>query len=1083
MIRCVIGISVQTVVFSFFLFCISDAFAEGHCSNPVARLVSVQGDAQFRQAQQTGWLTVALNDEFCAGDVLRIGVGGRAAVVLNNESILRIDQNSVLNFSDVEEEFSLLNLLKGVLHIFSHRPRSLKVSTPYINGSVEGTEFLVSTDDASSFISVFEGMVIAANEFGRLELGSGQAATVQKGAAPVYTAVVSPRDAVQWTLYYPVIVGDKDAGNSTDPGLVADAADFLSVGRVEEAGGILGKALDQNPQNGDALALLSVIAVVQNNNDQALELARKAMSAAPDSAPAALALSYARQAIFDLDGALEVLTEAARKNPGNSQVLARLAEMQLGVGQFEDGLVSAHKALELMPENGRALAVLGFAHLASVEIEEASAAFSQAIQMDPALPLARLGYGLSLIRGGDLTAGRSEIEIAAALDPGNSMIRSYLGKAYFDEKRDGLASRQYTIARELDGADPTPWFYEAILKQTQNQPVDALQALHESIARNDNRAVYRSSFMLDDDLASRSASLGRIYEDLGFEQLALAEGWKSVTAQPGNYSAHRLLADSYQKLPRHEIARVSQLLQSQLLQPLNINPVQPHLAESDLAILEGAGPSQAAYNEYAPLYLRNRFALQASGVVGSNNILGDELVHSAVVDKFSYSVGQFYYETDGIRENNDQQKAIYNVYFQGMVSPRTSWMLEGRYRDNDTGDLNFQFDPTEYQPTLRQSGEEKSLRAGIRHDFKPHSTLIGTAVIGTLDDEVTGIQELGTSIDISSSSDNFVGELQHIYNGGTFNLQSGVGYLNSEATDTVSLAFPFPMDDETDTSTKHANLYSYAQIPLPYDFTATLGLSGDLLEDEVKDREELNPKLGLTWQATDATLIRAAAFKRVQRNFFYDQTIEPTHVAGFNQFFDDTAATLSWVYGFGLDHTFSRSLYGGAQLFHRDLDVPFLSLNFDGSSEVLEDDWDEDVGSAYLYWTPASWTSFGFEYYYEQFSHGENQGPQGIKELTTHRFSPRVNFFHGSGLTAKIQANYIDQKGEFGDYLFGYTEGSDQFWLVDLAISYRLPKRYGIISLGVKNLFDEEFNYVDTDPLNPRYQQEQQVMLSLTVTL
>jgi hypothetical protein len=50
----------------------------------------------------------------------------------------------------------------------------------------------------------------------------------------------------------------------------------------------------------------------------------------------------------------------------------------------------------------------------------------------------------------------------------------------------------------------------------------------------------------------------------------LVEGWRLLNINPSNYSAHRFLADSYAALPRHEIARVSELLQSQLLQPVNI---------------------------------------------------------------------------------------------------------------------------------------------------------------------------------------------------------------------------------------------------------------------------------------------------------------------------------------------------------------------------------------------------------------------------------------------------------------------------------------------------------------------------------
>jgi hypothetical protein len=140
--------------------------------------------------------------------------------------------------------------------------------------------------------------------------------------------------------------------------------------------------------------------------------------------------------------------------------------------------------------------------------------------------------------------------------------------------------------------------------------VEALHDLQKAIDLNDSRAVYRSKLLLDQDLAARSASLGRIYRDLGFEQLGLVEGWKSVNTAPADYSGHRLLADSYSALPRHDIARVSELLQSQLLQPINITPVQPSLAESNLLILEGAGPSAPAFNEFTPLFTRNRLSLQ-----------------------------------------------------------------------------------------------------------------------------------------------------------------------------------------------------------------------------------------------------------------------------------------------------------------------------------------------------------------------------------------------------------------------------------------------------------------------------------------
>ena len=49
--------------------------------------------------------------------------------------------------------------------------------------------------------------------------------------------------------------------------------------------------------------------------------------------------------------------------------------------------------------------------------------------------------------------------------------------------------------------------------------------------------------------------------------------------------------------------------------------------------------------------------------------------------------------------------------------------------------------------------------------------------------------------------------------------------------------------------------------------------------------------------------------------------VEPTQVAGFNQFFDDDTSSLIWSYGVGLDQKFSNSLFGGIQYLHRDLAV------------------------------------------------------------------------------------------------------------------------------------------------------------------
>ncbi len=249
--------------------------------------------------------------------------------------------------------------------------------------------------------------------------------------------------------------------------------------------------------------------------------------------------------------------------------------------------------------------------------------------------------------------------------------------------------------------------------------------LQKAIELNDNRAVYRSKLLLDSDEAARSASLARIYSDLGFQQRALVEGWQSVNTDPTNFSAHRFLADSYSVRPRHEIARVSELLQSQLLQPLNITPIQPRLAESNLFLISAGGPAGLSFNEFNPLFNRNRIAVQGSGLVGENDTYGGEGVVSGIYKKFSFSGGYTHFETDGWRDNADQNDDIANVFAQYELSYKTSIQAEYRYRDNERGDLQLRFFEDDFLPNLEEDDETNSVRLGFRHAFSPGSDLIG----------------------------------------------------------------------------------------------------------------------------------------------------------------------------------------------------------------------------------------------------------------------------------------------------------------------------------------------------------------------
>jgi tetratricopeptide (TPR) repeat protein len=894
--------------------------------------------------------------------------------------------------------------------------------------------------------------------------------------------------------------------------LAYNASQLLAVGRVDEADAEIGRALRLKPNYSDALSLQAIIAVVQNERDKALSAAQQAVKADPNSATALIALSYAQQARFDLEGARASLEKAVQVDPENALAWARLAELQASFGYLTQSVESAEKAVALDPNVSRTQTVLGFANLTQVRTQQAKEAFEKAIKLDQADPLPRLGLGLAMIRRGDLEGGRAEIEIAASLNPNNSLIRSYLGKAFFEEKRTDLDGPEFEIAKDLDPKDPTPFFYDAIRKQTINRPVEALRDYQKAIELNDNRAVFRSQLKLDSDEAARSSSLARIYSDLGFQELALVEGWKAVNTDPTNHSAHRFLADSYASRSRHEIARVSELLQSQLLQPINTTPIQPRLAESNLFLIAAGGPGSLSFNEFNPIFNRNGATAQFSALAGENDTVGGEFVLSAIQNKLSWSLGYTLFDTDGFRENADQEEQIVNAFAQFELSYKTSIQAEYRYRDSERGDVEL----TPLKGDFFEDGTEEetreNYRLGVRHSFSPSSIILGNFsynenendlfdAVFFLDPSITGFPPPNVSdvYNFRTDEEAYTAELQHLFRSQYINTVAGGGYFNIDQDIDFQddffwppIGFLFTTTDEIDFDIDHYNVYLYSYLNLLENLTFTVGASGDFFEADEKtagdrdiDEDEFNPKFGITWNPVPSTTLRGAVFRTFKRTLVTDQTLEPTQVAGFNQFYDDFNATKAWVYGAAVDQKFSQNLYGGLEGTYRDMKVPFFQQDpVTFQFNLGQAKWDEYLGRAYLYWTPHEWLGLSAEYEYEDLK--RQDVTDGLVRAETHRVPLGINFFHPSGLSCSLKTTYYDQDGKFERrVLLGAPneKADDNFWLVDAAITYRFPKRYGFFTLGVTNLFDEDFNYFDIDVDNPSIQPDRFIFGKVTLAL
>jgi Tfp pilus assembly protein PilF len=1063
------------------------ARAAESCATVVGHLVSLEGRIDIQHASTPAWSTGTLNDALCQGDLIRAGERSRATVQLINQAVLRIDQNTAMRLDNITaqaEERSAFSLIKGAFQSFSRKPRGFEVNTPYLNGSIEGTEFVFRVEDEESVLTVLEGTVIASNDQGKLKVPGGTAAAAKAGQAPQPRIVVHPRDAVQWSLYYPPVMvepAQASGTNSEAQTLLNNAASLLSVGRVDEARTEIDKALEKDSNAGLAYALRAVINVVQNDNDQALADAKQAVTLSPDSAAAKIALSYAQQAAFDIPSARDTLQLAVQQQPDNALAWARLSELQLMLGDRTTALQTAQKAESLDPAIARTQITRGFAALALYKNNQAMSAFERAIALDSADPLAHLGLGLAKISAGDLAEGGHDIEVAVALDANDALLRAYLGKTYFEEKRAPLDNQQFDIAKQLDPNDPTAYLYGGIARQTQNQPVEAVQDLQKSMELNDNRAVYRGRLLLDKDQAARGTSLARAYNDLGFPEMGLNESTESLTLDPANSSAHRFLSDTYRDTRRREVSRVSELLQAQMLQDININPIQPSISTTNLNIVTMGGPSTPGFNEFTPLFEQNQTQLNVSGFGGNEDTHGGEAVITTLHNGYSASGGAFHYFTDGFRDNADLRHKIYTLYGQAAITPAVNLQTEFRHQDSKNGDLALNFNPDDYSPNYERDFKEDSARIGARFTPNPATNILLSMVYSDRKEKQSdgsstvvpipfppGSFVNAQSVSGDTREKSYQPEAQYLYEGKGYNITAGGAYAyvdqkftTQSATTFTPPVFPPPPGSSTkdEPTVKDARGYVYSNIESFDQVTWTVGMSYQDYNEDAFEKNRVNPKLGVQWDVTDALRLRGAYFEVIKPALASDRTLEPTQVAGFNQFFDDANGTKSTRYGGALDWQATQSVYTGAELTRRKIETPEFYQGTN-SLDAKFDNQDEWTHRAYAYWTPAARWGLSAEAIYDRY---ESDNPVDVEQplkVRTVSFPVGVNYFHPSGAFAGVVVSHVDQKVQRSS-LATYADGKSHFNVADLAVGYRLPRRQGIVSVSVQNLFDNNFDYQD----------------------
>jgi hypothetical protein len=575
---------------------------------------------------------------------------------------------------------------------------------------------------------------------------------------------------------------------------------------------------------------------------------------------------------------------------------------------------------------------------------------------------------------------------------------------------------------------------------------------------------------LDQDISAKGSKLARVYDDLGFHELALLEAYQSIALDSVNHTAHRFLSDSYANLPKNEIGRASELLQSQLLQPVNTAPVQPVLVDDKQStfkseLFKDVGFGRPGYSEYSSAFDKNGINLHIDGIIGNRGTRGDQVIVSGIFGKTSYSLGQSEFRTNGITDSNAAKREAYDVFVQSAIAP--SFNVQGEFRKSSTSrqETFSPFDP-DATFSLTAFDKTKSFRLGGHVVMSQNNDVLLSAVKQQrdLDWEFTDFPRFRVLESESLST-----EIQHLGTYGHFQSISGAGQLKTKDT-TVS--------NGANENVSHNNAYFYGRLGGGRQrYWLQAGLSVDYIDREDTERGRFkrhhwNPKIGLIARLTPSTVLRAALFHSVKRQLVSNQTIEPTQIAGFGQYFDDLNGTISRKVGVALDHELSNDMHVGIEITRRSLEIETFGIE---STEKFY--WRERSGRSHFYWTPAreilnsvlpGWrAALSAEVGYDSLERNEAfTGAEGIVKLNTYFAPLSVRLFKDTGFSFRLTSTYVRQEGILQAQ--NRFTPDERFWTSDVVLLYRLAKRYGQISFGVKNLTDRKFVFTETDSNNPR---------------
>ncbi len=318
---------------------------------------------------------------------------------------------------------------------------------------------------------------------------------------------------------------------ATIPEALAIAIQHHQAGRLQAAEQIYRQILAVEPNHGDAIHLLGLIAHQVGKHEVAVEYIRRAIGLKENVPAFHSNLGNVLKEQGKLDEAIACYRRALELKPDFADAHHNLGVAFKDQGKLDEAIACYRRALELKPDYAEAHHNLGLALSDQGKLDEALACCRRAVELKPEFAEAHNNLGTALSAQRKLDEAIACWRRAVALKPDFAEAHNNLGNALKDQEKLDEAIACWRRAVELK-----PDFAEA-----HNNLGNALKdqgKLDEAIA------CYRRALALKPDFAEAHNNLGVALKDQGKLEESLACYRRAVELKPDLAEAHNNLGSA-----------------------------------------------------------------------------------------------------------------------------------------------------------------------------------------------------------------------------------------------------------------------------------------------------------------------------------------------------------------------------------------------------------------------------------------------------------------------------------------------------------------------------------------------------------